>query len=485
MRIDEAASGAVAAADPYNRPMKMRLIAAVAAGKTITALSRRLGLGAGSNFPGRVVLRLYPRALEEMASRLEMGCVLVTGTNGKTTTSNLLAAMLREAGLRPVHNRVGANLLTGITAALAQSSGLRGEPRGDLGLFEVDEATLPAAVRRLHPRMVIVTNLFRDQLDRYGELETLARKMDGALRDLEPGSVVLLNADDPLVASLGRDSPASLRYYGIESEEAAEEAMRHAADSKHCRECGAPLSFKAHFFGHMGKYSCPRCGAVRPAPHFSATQVDLRGTEGAVVTVSTPSWRASLSLPIPGLYNVHNLLAALGGALLLGLGKDDVERGVRGYITAFGRGERIPVEGRNLFLVLSKNPTGFNEVIRTVRGEGKDLVVLAALNDRIADGRDVSWIWDVDFEELAPLPRVLVATGTRAWDMALRMKYAGMDAARIEVRGDLREALRVAVSHAREGETIFALTTYTATLEMRRLLTHMGVAPGLWEGVSA
>jgi len=462
--------------------MDVKLAAAVAAGKAATYLSRRLGLGAGSNFPGRVVLRLYPRAPEEMSSRLEMGCVLVTGTNGKTTTSNLLAAMLREAGMRPVHNRVGANLISGITAALAQSSDLRGNPRGDIGLFEVDEATLPAAVRRLRPRMVIVTNLFRDQLDRYGELETLARKMDSALRELKPGSAVLLNADDPLVASLGKDSPASLHYYGIESEEAAEGMLPHAADSKHCRECGTPLAFSAHFLGHMGKYSCPSCGASRPRPSFSATRVEPRGAGGTATTVSTPAWEASLLLPIPGLYNVYNLLAAVAGAQLLGIPREEVERGVRGYVTAFGRGERIPVDGRELFLVLSKNPTGFNEVIRTVRGEGEGLVVLAALNDRIADGRDVSWIWDVDFEELAPLPRVLVAAGTRAHDMALRMKYAGLETSRIEVRGKLRGALEAALSHAREGETVYALTTYTATLELRRILTRMGAAPGLWEG---
>lgn len=461
--------------------MNTRLALAVAAGKAATTLSRQLGLGAGSNFPGRVVLRLHPRATEEMASRLERGCVLITGTNGKTTTANLLASMLREAGLRPVHNRVGANLISGITAALAQSSDLRGHPRGDLGLFEVDEATLPAAVRRLRPRMVIVTNLFRDQLDRYGELETLARKMDGALRELEPGSHVVLNADDPLVASLGKDSPATLHYYGIESEEAAEGSLRHAADSKHCRVCGTPLAFRAHFLGHMGKYSCPACGASRPLPSFSAIRVELRGTEGTSVGVSSPTWEASLLLPLPGLYNVYNLLAALAGAQLLGLSGEEVERGARGYVTAFGRGERIPIEGRELFLVLSKNPTGFNEVIRTVREEGEGLVVLAALNDRIADGRDVSWIWDVDFEELAPLPRVLVATGKRAFDMALRMKYAGMEVERIEVHGGLKEALRAVISHAREGEKIYALTTYTATLELRRLLTRLGAALGLWE----
>ncbi len=465
----------------YNIPMDIRLAAAVAAGKAVTWLSRKLGTGAGSNFPGKVVLRMHPGAPQAMASRLPGGCVLVTGTNGKTTTSNLLAGMLRAGGRRPVHNRVGANLITGITAALAQASDLRGAPRGDIGLFEVDEATLPAAVERLRPRLVIVTNLFRDQLDRYGELESLARRMDTALGMLGPESDVLLNADDPLVASLGRDTSAVIHYYGIEGAMDTEKALRHAADSKHCRECGSPLRFEAHYFGHMGRYRCPACGRSRPAPEFFAQRVELSGAAGSRVAVATPRWSAELFLALPGLYNVHNLLAALGGALLLGLGEEAVRVGVEGYSTAFGRGERIPVDGRNLFLVLSKNPTGFNEVIRTLRFEGDGLVVLVALNDRIADGRDVSWIWDVDFEELAPLPRRLVAAGTRAWEMALRMKYAGLDTARLEVRSDLGEALRAALAAAEEGETVYALTTYTATLELRRLLTRMGAAPGLWE----
>ncbi len=460
--------------------MNARLAAAVTAGKAATWLSRRLGMGAGSNFPGKVILRLHAGAPEAMAAHLPGGCVLVSGTNGKTTTSNLLAAMLRAGGRRPVHNRVGANLITGITAALAQASDLRGVPCGDLGLFEVDEATLPAAAERLRPRLVIITNLFRDQLDRYGELESLARKMDAALAALEPGARVLLNADDPLVASLGRDTGASIHYYGIEGAGDTEPGLRHAADSKHCRGCGSPLAFEAHYFGHMGRYSCPGCGISRPVPEFVASRVELAGTAGSRVSVDTPRWSAEFSLPLPGLYNVHNLLAALGGAQLLGLDEEAVRNGVEGYSTAFGRGERIPVDGRTLFLVLSKNPTGFNEVIRTLRGEGEGLVVLAALNDRIADGRDVSWIWDVDFEELAPLPRRLVATGTRAWDMALRMKYAGLEAARLEVRQDLREALRAALDAAAQGETVYALTTYTATLDLRRLLTRMGAAPGIW-----
>jgi UDP-N-acetylmuramyl tripeptide synthase len=461
--------------------MNTRLSSAVAAGKVATSLSRRLGFGAGSNFPGKVILRLYPKAPEEMINQLPGGCALVSGTNGKTTTSNLLAGMLRQGGRQPVHNRVGANLMTGITASLAQASDSGGKPRGDMGLFEVDEATLPIAVRRLKPRLVVLTNLFRDQLDRYGELESLARKMDGALEELGEDASVLLNADDPLVASLGKRSRAKLYYYGIEYEAIAESGLRHAADSKHCRVCGAPLSYSANFFGHMGKYRCPRCGASRPPVDFAATNIELQCTAGSRVKVETPLWQTDLFLGLPGLYNIHNLLAALGGAQLLGLSEADVQKGVAGYNTAFGRGERIPIDGRTLFLVLSKNPTGFNEVIRFLKDEGTGLAIMAALNDRIADGRDVSWIWDVDFEELTPLARFVVATGTRASDMALRLKYANLDPSMIEIQGDLKGALRRALELTAQGETLYALTTYTATLDLRRLLTGMGIAPGYWE----
>ncbi len=416
-----------------------------------------------------------------MASLLTGGCVLVSGTNGKTTTSNLLAGMLRASGLHPVHNRVGANLMTGITAALAQASDRKGKPRGDIGLFEVDEATLPAAINRFNPRMVILTNLYRDQLDRYGELEDLGRKMDAGLEDLAKDACILLNADDPLVAFLGKESKAKKYYYGIEYEGLAEAGLRHAADSKNCRACGETLSFSVNYFGHMGKYSCEHCGLERPPVDFAAAEIELDGIKGSRLKVETPGSKASLSLGLPGLYNVHNLLAAMGGAELLGLEGKDIRTGIEGYSTAFGRGERIPIQGRTLFLVLSKNPTGFNEVIRTLAGEGDNLTIIAALNDRIADGRDVSWIWDVDFEELAPLARFLIASGTRARDMALRMKYAGVENGCLLIEDDLRSALEEAVDRSREGETIYALTTYTATLDMRRLLTKMGVAAGYWE----
>ena len=284
-----------------------------------------------------------------------------------------------------------------------------------------------------------------------------------------------------LTKGLWAENPVFRQVLGIEFEEVGEPGLRHAADSKHCRVCGGPLDFTANYFGHMGKYRCPNCGASRPGTDFSAQGIELEGTRGSGISVLTPDWGGELFLGLPGLYNVHNLLAALGGAQLLGLGREDIRKGVQEYSTAFGRGERIPLQGRTIFLVLSKNPTGFNEVIRTVESEGTGLVVIAALNDRIADGRDVSWIWDVDFEDLAPLPRFLVATGARCEDMALRLKYAGLDTAKISVERGLARAVQAAVDHSREGETIYALTTYTATLDLRQLLTRMGAAPGYWE----
>ncbi len=461
--------------------MATRETLAVCAGKAAMWASRRAGLGAGSNLPGKVALHLLPDLPRRIASRLPEGCALISGTNGKTTTANLLAHFFSLLGERPIHNRVGANLVTGITAAMVEDCDLRGRPRGRRGLFEVDEATLPKAVELLKPRLVTITNLYRDQLDRYGELETLASRMRGALATLDREAVLLLNADDPLVSTLGEDSQAQVVYFGIEDPRRQGEGIRHAADSKYCRQCGAHLEFLQVHFSHMGKYRCPACGAERPSPEIAALEVELEGARGSRVRLSLMGRELEVDYPLPGLYNVHNLLASAGAAYLLGIEPEVIAQGVESYRTVFGRGESFSLRGRRLFLVLSKNPTGFNEVIRTVKREGTSLPLLLALNDRIADGRDVSWIWDVDFEELASAARFVVATGTRAEDMALRMKYAGLKREAITVERDLRKALLQAVDRAGEGETVYALTTYTATLDIRRMLSRMGVAEQIWE----
>ncbi len=463
--------------------MRIRLGAAVAACKLVTALSRGLGAGAGSNFPGRVALRLEPQAPRLLAERLEHGCIVVSGTNGKTTTANMLAAILRQAGFRPVHNRAGANLISGITAALAQASDMRGRPAGDIGLFEVDEATLPAALERLHPRLIVITNLFRDQLDRYGELESLGRKMSAGIAEMPPDTMLLLNADDPLVATLGEASElGKISFYGIEYEGYGTMVLEHASDSTHCRVCGALLDYSVIYFGHMGKYTCPNCGARRTTPDFAATHLNIQGMDRTAVAMQSPFGSLELEVKVPGLYNVHNALAAASGALLLGIEAGAVRAGLAGYATAFGRAERIQAEGRQIFLVLSKNPAGFNEVIRTISSQGgEDLRLIMALNDLIADGRDVSWIWDVDFEDLAVRADRVVATGMRAPDMALRMKYAGLEADRIELEPDLERALARGIALTPAGETLYALTTYTATLALRRVMQRKGYVSHFWK----
>jgi len=445
--------------------------------------SRLLGRGGGTTLPGRVALKIMPDLPDLLVREMPRGCVLVTGTNGKTTTANLIAAILRRCGLVPVHNRHGANLIYGVTSALARSCGPLGRPRGDIALFEVDEATLPQMVRRLKPRLVVVTNLFRDQLDRYGELESLAERMNRGLRELEEGDL-LLNADDPLVATLGEGTSLRVSYYGIEDREAGAEGglMQHAADSKSCRSCGSPLDFERVYYGHMGRYRCPACGLARPPADFPALSLQPLGLDGTDMEMGGWDGGLKLRVRLPGLYNVYNALAASAASRLLGLDKGKVAEGIEEYSTVFGRAEWIEAEGRRVFLVLSKNPTGFNEVIRTVTGDGVgDKSLLLALNDLVADGRDVSWIWDVDFEELAPQAGRVTASGTRAEDMALRLKYAGVPQERLRVERDLGKALLSALGEVPPGGTLYALTTYTATLGLRKAMAGRGYVKGYWE----
>ncbi len=461
--------------------MKPRSILAISVSKITGALSRKLGAGAGTQLPGRIALLIDPQLARKLSGKLEHGSILVSGTNGKTTTANILANMLKFSGYQPVHNRSGANLMHGVTTALASSCSLAGELDGDIGIFEIDEATLPQAVKQLNPRLVVITNLFRDQLDRYGELENLAKKMNMGLREM-PWGDLLLNADDPLVATLGEGTSLNVYYFGITDDKTSSGGLQHAADSKNCRVCGEPLTFHRVYYAHMGDYRCERCGLGRPELAFSASMLEIRGVHGTEVTIWGCGSPLRLTMRIPGFYNVYNALAAAGAACILGLERDYIVRGIEEYSTVFGRAEWIEAEGRKIFLILSKNPAGFNEVIRTISADGKpNKVLLMALNDRVADGTDVSWIWDVDFEELVPQAGTIIATGIRAEDMALRMKYAGAPAHGIIIEKKFSRALKRALQAAPPGATVYALTTYTATLELRKVMTRMGYVRGYWE----
>ena len=451
--------------------------AKLAAARATGAASRASGRGGGTTLPGRLLLRLAPDAIGRLGRRLSRGTTIVSATNGKTTTAGMIAAALAADGRRPVHNRAGSNMRWGVATALL-------EQRGEEGLFEVDEAWLPQVAGELDPSLLVLGNLFRDQLDRYGELETLAEEWGKTVAARTGRTHFVLNADDPAIADLGRDDGGERRdgvtYFGIEDNTQALPELQHAFDAKHCRRCGHPYAYERAFVGHLGHYSCPGCGARRPAPDVAATAIELHGMEGSAATVRTPEGELRLELPLPGLYNVYNALAAVAAALQLGVAPGTASGALATMKAAFGRVETIRLDAALLSILLIKNPAGANEVLRTLlleAGEGQ-LDLWIGLNDRIADGRDVSWIWDADFELLEASVRRVTCAGTRAPEMALRLKYAGWPQDAIAVDAGIESSLDRAAA-ASPGR-LFALPTYTALLELRKLLTDRGLAEDFW-----
>lgn len=448
----------------------------LATARAAGALSRRAGRG-GTSLPGKVLLRLAPDAIATLSGRLPHGSAAISATNGKTTTAAIVAAILTRADGRVVHNVQGANMAGGVASALLDAS-RRHRIDGDIGLFEVDEFWLDRVAPQLRPRALLLANLFRDQLDRYGELETIAERWAAVLDGL-PATRLVLNADDPLVADLGAGRDDVL-YFGIDDDTVALAGLPHASDSKHCRRCGAPLTYDAVYVGHLGRWRCPNGDSARPAPAVSATGIRLEGTRGARMTLRTPVGDADVRLGLPGLYNVYNALGAAALALALGVDLDDIVAGLHEVRAAFGRAETVTVDGHELAILLVKNPTGANEVLRTLALEPGEIDLLAVLNDNIADGRDVSWIWDADLELLAGGVRRVVCSGTRAPELALRLKYAGIPGDRIEVVDDLERALDRVLAGAAPEARLYAMPTYTAMLALRELLARRGATEGMF-----
>jgi lipid II isoglutaminyl synthase (glutamine-hydrolysing) len=461
----------------------------LALARGVGALSRLRGGGATS-MPGKVLMRLEPGAVGALAGRLTRGSVLVSGTNGKTTTAAMAASILERAGVPLVHNQAGANMAGGIATTLLAAARPHRAIAGELGLFEVDEAWLASLAAQLQPRVILLANLFRDQLDRYGELDTIAERWEQALRDGQ--AQLVLNADDPMIADIGREHPEAV-FFGVDDDSLALPGMAHAVDAKHCRNCGAPYAFDAVYLGHLGRYHCPSCGQGRPSPSVTATNVKLEGVRAARFTLRTPNGDADVQLALPGLYNVYNALAAAALATALQIPLESIVAGLVGTRAAFGRAETVtlevgegradgaPAARRQLRILLVKNPAGANEVLRTLVLEPGEHDLLAVLNDNIADGRDVSWIWDADFELLAGRIRLATCSGSRAAEMAMRLKYAGIEPSRIRVQPQLASALRdAAADQGYAEEPLYALPTYTAMLALRDLLVARGEASSAW-----
>ena len=464
-----------------------RLSAAIFAARSAQISSRSLKKGGGSTVPGVVARRVDPEVLKKLSRKLRRGSVAITGTNGKTTTTRMVARVLQTVGVRAVNNSTGANLVTGVTAALVADSSLSGRLASEMGLFEVDEASVPKVAEEAKLSLLAVLNLFRDQLDRYGELAYVGRVIASAFPDLSPGGAVVLNADDPLVASLGRMAKKPV-FFGVEDSSLDTGTLQHVADSKDCPVCGTALIYNVVYFGHVGTYRCPHCSFARPEPDYRATCVRMDGPKGTDFLLTTPEGEHEARIELPGLYNVYNALAAAAVAGEMGVGAEEILRGLREFGGAFGRVERVRAGDKEVFLLLIKNPVGFNEILRTfvaspTEEAGADAArhVLIAINDNHADGRDVSWLWDVDFEMLAQAGSKarFYVSGIRAEDMAVRLKYAELPVA--SVQPDRKEALMAALDATPPGETLYVLPTYTAMLELRQMLSHLGYTHPFWE----
>jgi UDP-N-acetylmuramyl tripeptide synthase len=449
---------------------------ALAAARATAFASRATGRGGGTTLPGRVLTALAPDAPRRLAGRLPRGCVLVSATNGKTTTCGLLAEVLRGR-VQLARNSAGANLASGIASALA----VREAASAELGLFECDEAALPGLADQLAPGAIALGNLFRDQLDRYGELELVAARWRELVARLEPSTTLVVAADDPLTASIAEGHP-SLVHYGIDDPSVALAAAPHASDTRFCVRCGHAYDYRAVYVGHLSDYGCPHCGNARAPLDLAARAINLRGLDGTAFDLCRGDEHVRVELALPGLYNVENALAAAALAVVLGEPLKVIAEGLGRFRGAFGRFQRLRVGSSDLVLLLIKNPAGANEVLRIL--PPGDATLLFALNDRIADGRDVSWVWDVDWELVAPRLRHVVTAGTRAADAALRLKYAGVDASAIEVVPDVARALdRVADLAA--GGTGYVLPTYTAMLELQGVAASRGLARPYWEEAAA
>ncbi len=470
--------------------LKHNIIAAVALGKAAGAASRLIQYGGGTSMPGLLALRIDGELVSKLSSQLTEGSILVTGTNGKTTTAGLIANMARETGLYTVHNRSGSNMMRGIATALLKNASVTAtfpDSARTLGVFEVDEATLPEAIRETDPKAIVINNLFRDQLDRYGELDTVAATWKTALQGLPNSARIILNADDPLVASLGEDARAKVVYFGLEKGPWARDGMEHAADSVACVKCQTPLEYSSVFLGHLGHYRCPRCGWSRPTPTVSALDIELRSFKESHVRVKLRDEYIYIDTDLPGLYNVYNVTSSIAAAAALDIPRSAMEAGIRRSEVVFGRGEHLWLGGREVYLVLAKNPVGMNQVLNTLLTDEGDLNIMFILNDLVADGRDISWIWDVDLECLKGRVGLISASGRRAEDMAVRLRYAGLvgdggpeEANQALVNSNIGQALDAAISSIKPEGSLYIVPTYTGMLEVRSLLAKRGVLENYW-----
>lgn len=453
------------------RPLKF--YTSILLGKLAIRLSRTFRFG-GTSYPGKLALSIYPPILKELGEKLRLK-IFVTGTNGKTTTARIIATILEGLGIDYVHNRAGANLVRGVCSSLIERYSFNDNLSNAIGVFEIDEANLNILVKEIKPDTIVITNLFRDQLDRYGEVDKLAKTFRNIAKT-NPDITFIINADDPLVSSVTYGIPTKALYFGIEYK--GEDLYSSIADIRSCPFCDETLIYSKRYMGHQGLFRCQACGFKRREPDIVAYNINS-DLDNSSFDISFKNKSFHIDIRLPGIYNIYNTISALLSCYSISIPIEKALENLSNVRTAFGRGERFNFKGRTVYILLAKNPASFNEIIQLLSNR-KDMTVLLIINDNIQDGTDVSWLWDVNFEMLMERSSLIVASGRRAYDMALRLKYGGFNTDRLLVEEDSLKALESAIERTDKSD-IFVIPTYTAMLELRKKLESLGVTKGFWK----
>lgn len=447
-------------------------------GKFLSLIIRIFGGGATAA-PGLIALKIDPDLVRKLNRKIKLGSVIISGTNGKTTTARLLYDIL-FAKYRVIHNRQGSNLLRGIASTLITDSTIFGKLNFDLALWEVDEATLPESIKNVYPKTIVLLNLFRDQLDRYGEVDSTRAKWQKTLRTLPKSTTLILNSDDPGISILEKSFAGKKIFFGVSDNKVKLPAVASVVDVKHCPVCGANLIFDAQLSAHLGHYRCSKCNFERPTPDISAANLIFKPDFSTSILLSSNGQTSAVNYSLPGLYNIYNVLAAAATAFVYDIGLPKVKNKIAKFSAAFGRFQRTKIKNRELVTFLIKNPAGANEVIRTISNLQK-INLLVILNDKIADGRDVSWIWDTDWEILKDKVDNVFVGGTRCFDMALRMKYAGIELSKNTIYKEVNYSISSALGNMSNKDTLIVLPTYTALLDVQKTLNRIGEKVTKWQ----
>ena len=457
--------------------ISFRAVLAIWVCKLLRMVSRLLHRG-GTAMPGRIAQKLCP----DLLSRLSRGVttVAVTGTNGKTTCSRMIEEAFRESGLPYFANRSGANLMSGVVTEFVMNASAFGRMKKSYAVIECDEAAARTVFGQLHPSVIVVTNLFRDQLDRYGEITHTLSNIREGIRHV-PDAVLCLNADCSLTASLADDDLANrIVWYGLDAPAGRPQTASVLSDASHCIRCKAEYEYDYHTYAHLGGFRCPKCGYHRPDADFAVEEILSMDDSSSSVRFRDPSGVSTLKVNLPAVYNLYNAAAAAAAAESVGVSPEICRQALSGFAGGFGRMENFPIAGGTR-MILVKNPAGCTQALEYLSTVQKDFVLVVCLNDRSADGTDVSWIWDAGFELLQPLKdriKRLYVSGDRAADMRVRLKYAGLPDSNITVQADtgkLVEALR------QETLPVFILPTYTAMLDLRGEIVRRCGGAEFWE----